>query len=270
MLSDIKLALRLAYRARFVALSSYFCIALAVIAAVATQFSARQLATVALDVGLSLIRLGLPVLAVMLVQELMTREIDRKFYLTSLTYPRPRHQWLLGRVLATCLMLFTLLVVMALILAGLVTYVEGTYQQATAVSLGWPYQVTLAFICVDLLVTVAMATFLSMVASTPSFVLIGTLGFLLIARSYMPIIQMLLDNRNLVEKLADPEVYRGSLNLLSYVLPDLGTLDVRMVALYGKVEFLPADWPLLLGSAMTYVVLLLALAAWRLNKRELI
>ncbi len=266
---DLLLSFKIAWRARFGATAVYFCVILVAVSILAAQFSARQLATVSLDVGLSVIRLGLPVLVVLLIQELLTREFDRKLYLTSLSYPRPRYQWLLGRVLAICLMLFGLIVIMAALLSVVVSYVGGTFAQATPVSLGLPFLVTLALVFLDILVCVAMATFLAVVATTPSFVLIGTLGFLVIARSYMPVVQMLIDNQNLVTKLADPEVYTGSLNALSYVFPDLGTLDVRMLALYGKWEFLPDNFGLLVISVMIYVVALLSLAVWRLNRRVL-
>lgn len=269
MVPDLKLSFKLALRARFATMAFYLLLAMVGAALLAAQFSARQLATVSLDVGLSVIRLGLPVIAVLLVQELMTREIDRRLYLTSLTYPRPRRRWLLGRVSAVCLMLLSVMVLMAVALAVVVAFEAGMYTQATPVSLGLPYLVTLVFIALDLLAVVAVATLLAVTATTPSFVLIGSLGFVLIARSYMPIVQMLRDNQSLVSNLADPKTYTNTLNALSYLLPDLGTLDVRMVALYGKLEFLPGQWPFVVGATLAYVLALLALAAWQLNRREL-
>lgn len=246
----------------------WLLIALSIIVLVAAEFSARQVATVALDVGLSFVRLALPVYAVFLVQELVTREIERRLYLTSLTYPRPRSHWLLGRLSAIGLILLGLLIVIALLLAGLVNYVAGTYAQSTPVALGFPYLVTLLFAAVDIAVVLAIATFLAVSTTTPSFVLIGTLGLVLIARSYVPILQLMQGADYLVDKIADPKLYKDSLNLLSFVLPDLGTLDVRMIALYNKMEFLPGHWPLLLAATLAYTVALLSLAVWRLNRRE--
>ncbi|MDV7393414.1 hypothetical protein RZS08_18720, partial [Arthrospira platensis SPKY1] len=158
--------------------------ALVAIVWMAAQFSGRQPAAVALDVGLSVLRLTLPVIGVLLLQELLSREFDRRLFLTSLTYPRPRHYFLLGRLAAVHVLLFLLLVGLAGLLAALVGFIEQGYEQTTPVALGLPYGVTIAFLAVDLFVLLALGTLLAVVAATPSFVLIGTLGFMLVARSF--------------------------------------------------------------------------------------
>ncbi|EXF46236.1 hypothetical protein BAY1663_01293 [Pseudomonas sp. BAY1663] len=86
-----------------------------------------------------------------------------------------------------------------------------------------------------------------------------------IARSFGAITELLTRNTMVV---GDAESYRSGITLLSYLLPDLGALDVRMVALYGKLEFLPADWPWLVLSNLTYTVGLLALAVWVLQRKR--
>lgn len=266
--TEIRTGFRLVFRAGFLLLAFWLLVALAGVVLIAAEFSARQPATVALDVGLSFIRLALPVFAVLLVQELLSKEFDQRLYLTSLTYPRPRSAWLLGRVLAVGLLVLALLVAMGGLVGALVLYAGKAYAQATSVSLSLPYLITLAFIAVDLVLVLAIATVLAVSATTPSFVLIGTLGFVLIARTYQPIIQLLQDADYLVEKIADPKLYKESLNVLNFLLPDLGTLDVRMIALYDRMTFLPGHWPWLVGAALAYSVALLCLAVWRLNSRQ--
>lgn len=259
---------RIAFRSRLSSVALWLMAALLVSVLLAAQFSARQPATVGLDVGLSVIRLALPLLAVLLVQELFSREFERKLYLSSFTYPRPRHHWLLGRVAAILLLCVGLLLFMGLLLALLTQVIGRGYMQTALPSIGLSYAITLAFIAFDLLVTIAMATLLAVSATTPSFVLIGTLGFVVIARSYTPIIELLRNNPYIVDKFADPRLYQDSLGLLAFLLPDLGRLDVRMVALYDRMVFMPADWPLLLGATLAYVVALLGLAVWVINRRE--
>jgi len=157
---------------------------------------------------------------------------------------------------------------MGLILAAMAVLAAGSYEQTTPVGLGFPYLVTLSFVAVDLLVVVAIATLLAISAATPSFVLIGTIGFVLIARSYTPIMDLLHNSPYVVNQFADPGLYKDSLGLLAFLMPDLGRLDVRMIALYDQMRFLPSDWPLLVGATLIYVVSLLALTSWVLNKRE--
>lgn len=263
--SDFLAGFRLAMRARYLWLAGCSLLVLAMAALMAAQFSGRQPATVALDIGLSVMRLLLPLVLVLMAQELLSREFDRRYFLNSLTYPRPRHKLLVGRFLAVAALTLGLLVVMALLLALLVGIIGQGYAQSTPVALGGHYQVTISFIGVDLLLLAALACLLAVVASTPSFVLIGTFGFMLVARSFAAIIELLNRDASVV---GDAESYRAGVGLLGYLLPDLGALDVRMVALYGTMDFLPADWPWLLLSSLAYIVVLLALAVWALQRKR--
>lgn len=255
----------MALRASYLKLAGCYLLVLAGAVLLAAQFSARQPATVALDIGLSVIRLLLPLMLVLMAQELLFREFERRYFLNSLAYPRPRHKLLLGRFLAVATLTLCLLLVMALLLAFLVGLVGQDYAQATPVALDLHYLVSIVFVGVDLLLLTALACLLAVVASTPSFVLIGTFGFMLVARSFAAIVELIARNTFVV---GDAENYRTSVGLLGYLLPDLGALDVRMVALYGTMEFLPSDWPWLLLSSLAYIVALLALAVWALQRKR--
>jgi len=264
-LSNISTGFRLALRARFGWLAVGSLLVLAIAAFLSAQFSGRQPATVALDIGLSVIRLLLPLVLVLMTQELLSREFDRRYFLNTLSYPHPRHSLLLGRFMAVALLTLGLLLVLAGALALLAWLIGQGYAQATPVALGSHYLLTIAFIGLDLLLLSAVATLLAVVASTPSFVLIGTFGFMLVARSFGAIVELLTRNSGVV---SDAESYRSGIGLLGHLLPDLGALDVRMVALYGKLELLPADWPWLVLSCLVYTVGLLALAVWALNRKR--
>lgn len=264
-LADFFTGIRLATRARFFWLAAVAMLVLALAALLAAQFSGRQPATVALDVGLSVIRLFLPLVLVLMTQELLSREFDRRYFLGSVTYPRSRHKLLLGRFVAVIALTLGLLLVMALQLALLVELVGKDYVQGTPIALGQHYLLTIGFVGVDLLLLAALACLLAVVSSTSSFVLIGTFGFMLVARSFAAVIELLSRNALVV---SDAESYRAGIGLLGYLLPDLGALDVRMVALYGSMDFLPGDWPLLLLSSMTYILALLALAVWALQRKR--
>lgn len=229
------------------------------------QFSARQPGTVALDTGFSLIKITLLFFIVFSLYEVISREFDRKLYLTSLTYPRTRFRFLFGRVVAVAVVLFTLLIAIAILLAGLTAWFGYSYAQTLPPELGLPYVVTIAFIALDLLVVLAIGTLIAIATTTPSFVLIGTLGFALVARSYSAIVSLLARDTTLV---GDAETYQSSLSLLGYLLPDLGALDVRMISLYGKWQFLPDDWPLRVVSTLAYAAALFALSVWALNRKK--
>lgn len=262
---NISIGFRLAFRARFGWLAVGSLLALTIATLLSAQFSGRQPATVSLDIGLSVVRLLLPLVLVLMTQELLSREFDRRYFLNTLSYPHARHRLLLGRFAAVASLTLGLLLLLASVLALLAWLIGQGYAQATPVALGSHYLLTIAFIGLDLLPLTAVATLLGVVASTPSFVLIGTFGFMLIARSYGAIVELLTRNTFVV---GDAESYRSGMGLLSHLLPDLGALDVRMITLYGKMELLPADWPWLVLSSLTYTAGLLALAVWALQRKR--
>ena len=262
---NISTGFRLAFCARFGWLTVSSLVVLALAAFLAAQFSGRQPATVAMDIGLSVIRLLLPLVLVLMTQELLSREFDRRYFLNTLSYPHPRHNLLLGRFMAVAILTLGLLLLLAGALALLVWLIGQGYVQSTPVALGLHYLVTIAFIGLDLLLLTAVATLLAVIASTSSFVLIGTFGFMLVARSFGAILELLTRNTGVV---SDTESYRSGVGLLNYLLPDLGALDVRMVALYARMELLPADWPWLALSSLTYTIGLLAVAVWALQRKR--
>lgn len=262
---DFLTALRLALKAKFAWMAAGVLLMVALATLLSAYFGGRQPSTVALDVGLSTIRLLLPLLIVLLVQELLSREFDKRYYLSSLTYPRARSSLLLGRFAAVLAMVLGLLLALGLVQIGLARLIGAAYPQATSVALGQPYLIVYAFMALDLLVLATLATLLAVVASTPSFVLIGTFGFMLVARSYGAIIELLSHQAGLV---SNAEGYRAGLGVLGYLLPDLGALDVRMLALYGKMDFLPSDWPWVVLSSLGYAIALLALAVWALQRKR--
>lgn len=262
---NLRAPLHLACRARITSYFFWSGIFIALSTFISSEFSARQPATIGLDNGLSVMRLTLPFVSAVLLQELVSREFDRKLYLTSITYPQPRHQFLLGRIIATTLLLFGMLIGLAALLAGLTTWINFNYAQSTPPNLGLPYVVTIAFIALDLLVVLAIGTLIAVTTTTPNFVLIGTLGFMLVARSYSAIVALLTRDTTLV---GNADTYQSSLSLLGYLLPDLGALDVRMISLYGDWQFLPDDWPLRVVSTLAYAAALFALSVWALNRKK--
>lgn len=264
-LYDFCTALRVALKVKFSWLIFGFLLLVVLVMLLASYFSGRQPSTVALDVGFSTARLLLPLLVVLLVQELLSHEFDKRYYLSSLTYPRSRSCFLLGRFVAVQVLVLCVLLLFCLLQICLMQFFENIYPQATPVVMGQSYLVVIAFFALDLLVLTSLAVLLAVVASTPTFVLIGTFGFMLVARSYGAIVDLLGRGGG---EIGNAEGYRAGLGALGYLLPDLGALDVRMLALYGKPEFLPVDWPWLVLSSLGYAGALLALAIWALQRKR--
>lgn len=263
--SNVSTGFQIAFRSFFFRRAAGFLVTLAVATLLSAQFSGRHPNTVALDIGISVMRLTLPLFIILTTQELLSREFDHRYFLNTLSYPHTRHALILGRFTAITILTLGLLVVLATALALLVWLIGKGYAQITPTALGRQYVVTIAFLGVDLLLLAAVASLLAVVASTPSFVLIGTVGFMLVGRSFESITELLIHNTSVV---SDAESYRSGIGLLSYLLPNLGALDVRAITLYGRMEFLPTDWPWLVLSSLSYAAGLLALAVWTLQRKR--
>lgn len=266
LVANFFVAVRLLFRARFGALALLFLVFFLAFAFAGAQFSGRQPATVALDIGISFIRLCLPVLGVLALQEIISLEFQRRYFMVAMTYPSDRTVFLVGRVAALVVLLGFLLFFMAFALVGLVSWIEGAYEQGTPVALGKEYWIAILFIFLDLVVVLSVVSVVAVCASTPNFVLVGGLGFVLIARSFSSIISLLQGDEWLVGDFV--EAYNGSLTFLSYIVPDLGALDVRAITLYGRMEFLPSNWLWSVLSCSVYAVTFFLLAVWALNRKR--
>ena len=265
MIADFRLALLLLVRSRALLVGACLGATVASFAWLAGQFSPRQPDTVALDVGISLIRIVVPVLALLQIQDLLAREVDRRLIYTSLTYPRPRWGFLLGRYLAVGALALSMCVFLLALLAAVVTWAGPAFSQGTKVALGMPYFVTGSLIWLDAAVVIAFGVALASIATTPHLVFLGGIGFMIIGRSASTIVALLERERELVK---GAELYHQGLQWTQWIIPDLAALDVRPIALYGKLELLTAaPWALCL-MPLGYIVLLLLVACFRFEKRQ--
>ena len=264
-IADFRLALLLLVRSRLWVTVTMLMILVASAAWLASQFSPRQPATVALDVGLSFIRVLVPFVALLQVQDLLAREVERRLILNSLTYPRSRSSFIVARYVAITAVSIVIILLLALVLNAVVITAGKGYGQATPVSLGVPYLITIFFVMLDIAVVLAFATALSTIATTPNLVIFGGLGFMIAARSAATIVQLLERERDLV---AGAQWYHQGLQGVQWAIPDLAALDVRAIALYGKMEFMPhAPWALVL-MALGYITLLLVIGCMRFERRQ--
>lgn len=79
---DLLASLHLALKAKLAWMAASIGLVVALATLLSAYFGGRQPATVALDVGLSTIRLLLPLLIVLLAQELLSREFENAISLT--------------------------------------------------------------------------------------------------------------------------------------------------------------------------------------------
>lgn len=233
----------------------------------AASFSGRQPLTVALDVGFSGMRITLLLMALFWVQELFTRDIERKTLYFVLAYPISRTGYLFARFGAAALLCGLAVVVVGGLLWVSVALFDSGYAQPRPPAFDLRFALVLWGIWLDLLVILAVAFLLSSVATTPFLPMLLGVAFGLAARGLGPTFDYLRHNQH-----ANPDQVRWFGPLLEYVyalLPDLSRLDWRPWVLYDISQDLGAAATASL-MAVAYTALALTVAGMIFSRRNLI
>lgn len=234
------------------------------IAYLAASFSPRQPQTVALDVGLSGLRVTLILFSLFWVQELVAREIDRRTVLFALTYPVARGRYIVGRYLGVLGLIALAAVLLAMLLWVVVLTLGKGYSQGFAVVLGLPYWLTVAGLWVDAAVVTAFALWVATFSTVPMLPLALGLAFAVGGKSLGAVAEYLAKGAE-----GDLELMRLApiIDAIQWVLPDLSRLDWRNWPMYGLAPDGQAVW-LGLVLATSYAALLLALAVMTFTRRD--
>ncbi|MEI8163784.1 MAG: hypothetical protein WCI19_11670 [Betaproteobacteria bacterium] len=234
------------------------------VAYLSASFSPRQPRTVALDVGLSGLRITLILFALFWVQELVGREIERRTVLFSLTYPVARGNYVLGRYLGVIGLLGLAALLLGLLLWLAVLTTGGGYEQGFVIAAGLPYWLTVFGLWVDAAVVAAFALWLSTFATVPMLPLALGLAFAVGGKSLGAVAEYLGKGAD-----GDAELMRFApvINAIQWVLPDLSRLDWRAWPMYGLAPEALAV-ALALALAASYAALLVALAVITFSRRD--
>lgn len=234
------------------------------VAYLSSAFSPRQPKTVALDVGLSGIRISLVLFALFWIQELIGREIDRRTVLFALSYPVARGRYVIGRYLGVLGLLALAAALLGMLLWIVVQYTSLGYEQGFGIKGGLPYWATVAGLWVDAAVVAAFALWIATLSTVPMLPLALGLAFAVGGKSLGAVVEYLAKGAD-----GDPELMRFApiVNVIQWVLPDLSRLDWRAWPMYGlPPDGLALGLSLLLG--VSYAALLLSLAVITFTRRE--
>ena len=240
-------------------------VALVGVAYLSASFSPRQPRTVALDVGLSGLRFSLVLFAIVLVQELVGREIDRRSVVLTLSYPVPRASYLIGRYLGVLGLVAAAAVILGLLLWIAVMVAGFHYEQQFRVELGCPYWFTIFGVWLDVAVVAAFSFWiasLSTVAMLPF-----TLGaiFAIAGKALGAVVDYMAKGAGGQDELVAS--YGPVLDAIRWLLPDLSRLDWRVWPMYGSVpDVLSIGLALLMAFA--YIGAMIGLSIHFFAKRE--
>lgn len=234
------------------------------VAYLAASFSPRQPQTVALDVGLSGLRVTLILFSLFWVQELVAREIERRTVLFALTYPVARGHYIVGRYLGVLGLVALAALLLGMLLWAVVLSLGKGYAQGFAIAPGLPYWSTVAGLWLDAAVVAAFALWVATFSTVPMLPLALGLAFAVGGKSLGAVAEYL-------AKGADGDMalmrFAPIINAIQWVLPDLSRLDWRAWPMYGLAPDGQAVW-LGLILAASYAALLLTLAAITFMRRD--
>lgn len=240
-------------------------VALVGVAYLSASFSPRQPRTIALDVGLSGLRFCLVLFAITLVQDLVSREIDRRAVILVLAYPVPRASYLMGRYCGVLALVATGGLILGLLL-WIAVFLSGQhYEQQFSVALGAPYWWAIAGIWIDVAVVAAFTLWVATESTVTMLPLALGALFAIAGRALGPVADYVMRGADGQADIAAN--YGASLSIARWVLPDLSRLDWRVWSMYAQS---PDYSTMALGGLMAtlYVGLMLGLAVNAFSRRE--
>lgn len=201
-------------------------------AGLAAAFSARQPLVVALDVGLSGLRVGLLFLVLVWTQDLLAKDFDRKNLYWLLGLPVSRGQYLLGKVLGISVLLALVVLALALPVWALGVGVNWGYASSSAPLLTLPgLAAVLAGFYMEAWLVLTVCVLLQTFSRTPFLAMALALCFAIAGRGLHVAFNFLLYDPDAPQKLQHGLL--PILTWLQWLLPDLSQLDWRTGLLYG-------------------------------------
>lgn len=235
------------------------------VAYLSASFSPRQPRTVALDVGLSGLRISLVLFVVTLVQDLVGREIERRSVVLTLSYPVHRASYLLGRFLGVAALAGVGALILGLTLWIAVLLAGARYDQQFGVALGLPYWMAILGIWLDVLVVAAFSFWIASLSTVAMLPLVLGAAFAVAGRALGAVVDYVAGGADGQAELAAR--FGPILDTVRWILPDLSRLDWRGWPMYG----LPPDWSsvgLAVVVACSYAAAMLWLSVHAFSKRE--
>ena len=259
-------SLRSGIRSRSFQIVAIFGCLLVGVAYLAASFSPRQPRTVALDVGLSGLRISLVLLSLFWVQELLAKEIDRKTVVFSLSYPVSRAQFLIGRYLGVLSLNALAALALALGLLAAVVASGVHYDQRFLPDLGLPYWLAILGIWLDVAVVTAIAMAVASLSTVQMMSLAIGAAAAIAGRALGPAIQYLAYGASGEKEMV--ATYQPILKVVQWILPDLSRLDWRDWSIYAQNVQPELFWSATL-MAVAYSMLIMWLAVIVFRRREL-
>lgn len=238
-------------------------IAMILMVPVLSSFSMRQVQELAISLSLSTVSTVLLVLTLLLGASSVWRDVDRRYSTSILTLPISRSQYLLSKYFGIVLFQAVTLVVLGIGAAIIIKVAASVYPSELPI----PWTNILLVLVSNLFkyqLLLGVALLLSTVSTSFYLPFFVSLALYLCGNAS----QEVLDFVNSPVGVQLHPVSAKAVMLLYYLLPNLGAFDFQVHAVYSlPVPF--EGFLLSIGYAVIYTGILLGLAIFAFNRREL-
>ncbi|MBS1156455.1 MAG: hypothetical protein H6R07_2379 [Proteobacteria bacterium] len=260
-----RLTLLTGLRSRMTWLLVFLALLLLGVGALAGAFSARQPLVVACDVALSGLHFSLLFLTLIWVQELLQKDRDRRTTDWVLAYPVDRMDYLAGKMLGIAVLLACATVLLSLPIWLIGHFAGWGYAASSQPVFGVAFAWTLFGTWLESLVILCFAAWFFALSTTPYLPLAAALCFALAARSLGSALDFLMFSPD--AEAAFRAQMLPILQILRWIVPDLGALDWRASMLYD-LPLAASRYPASL-VALAYAGMFAALALVLFHRRQL-
>jgi Cu-processing system permease protein len=228
-----------------------------------SSFSMRQTQEVAVTLSLSALSLALLVLTLLLGTSSLWRDIERRYTASVLTLPVSRTVYLLAKFCAIGVTLLVCSVILAAAAAVVIPLTAAQYPSDLPIAWG-NILLSVAADVLKYLLLAGVAILISTVSTSFFLPFFGTLAIYLAGSASQEVFEYV--SGQFGKEI--PALYLGGIKAVYYLLPNFAAFDFKVHAVYAlPVTAASLLFPLV--YVLTYTGLLLGLAVWLFNRREL-
>lgn len=262
-LSQVLLTLRWAIRDRLMLAVLAVALLLLLLVPAFSLFSMRQVQELGITLGLSAISLVLLVLVLLLGASSIWRDVERRYTASVLTLPLSRTAYVLGKFVGIGLFLFICTLVLGLVVALVVKLTALQYPAELPIAWGNIAAAIVGDFCKSILL-LAVALLFSSLSTSFFLPFFATLAIYFAGSA----------SQEVMEYLSQPDLVQISPLLQSlakgfyYLIPNLAGFNLKIYAIYA-LDLPLQGVGLSLAYFVSYTAVLLFLAVWIFNRRQL-
>jgi len=228
-----------------------------------STFSMRQVQELAISISLSASSFVLLIVSLLLGSSSIWKDVERRYLASVLTLPVSRVNYLLAKFISIGLFLVVCSAVLGLVSAIVVKLAATQYPSEIPVS--WSlFVLALAGDAVKFILLSSVAILLSSVSTSFFLPFFGTIAIYLTGSASQEVYEYVLSQAGQDLSSSTLAVAKGAY----YLLPNFAAFDFKVQAVYAlDVSMSSILYPLV--YSIVYIGLVLSLASWAFNRRQL-